>query len=140
MLSRKLMVAGAVAMALGWVSRPAMAQVGRGTTGSVGSQGFGLSPYTNPYLNPYANPYLYNAPSGGVGAAMVFMSSQQAMAQAAQQRAEIAQGRETRRVPSRSSMNVPGGGAARYFGGASGPADRDDARFQRQSRYFRPNG
>lgn len=146
MLTIRTLVIGALMIAGAAAFRPAEAQSGRVTTSSSlsGGPAMGMNPYTNPYLNPYANPYLYNAPRGGVGAAMVFLSAQQAQARAAQQRAEIARERESPRVGPRSPMGVPGGGAARYFGGNLGPVGpmgRDgDARFQGQSRYFRPNG
>lgn len=127
-------------------TRPAEAQWGRmpSSPAATGGRNTAISPYANPFLNPYANPYLYNAPRGGVGAAMVFMSGQQAMAQAAQQRAEAARERESPRGAVRSRMDTPGGGASRYFGGGGGPVgpadEASNSQFQRHNRYFRPNG
>ena len=146
MFMHKVLLIGAMTIGLGWSARPAAAQFARGGSGSstIGTQGFGMSPYASPYLNPYANPYLYAAPKGGVGATMVFLSAQQAQAQAAQQRAQIAREREGPRGIARSPMNIPGAGAARYFGGGSGPVgpadEQADSRFQRHGRYFQPNG
>jgi len=108
----------------------------------------GRNTVMNPYANPYMNPYLYNnAPRGGVGAAMIFMSGQQAISQAAQTRAAASQEREAPRGAGRGRMNTPGAGAARYFGGGvggGGPVGAADegqgSRFLRHDRYFRPNG
>ena len=127
-------------------ARPAVAQWGGATSPAqmAPGQNSGMNPYGNPFMNPYANPYYYNTPKGAMGASMVFMTGQQAMAQAAQQRAMRGQPREAARHAARGAMNQPGGNAARFFGGGSTPAGPMDevpnGRFQRQGRYFRPNG
>jgi hypothetical protein len=137
----------------------AMAQLGRGAAAGIQAPssammpGLYANPYTNPYLNPFLNPYMASftqadprdaalyffvaqQAAGGIGSGQLSgvrpgPASARASATAARPQAEPS--------PVRTS-DIPGAGAAHYFGRSYRPSAGTDRYYNRQGRYYSSRG
>ncbi|HMB04676.1 MAG TPA: hypothetical protein VKP69_13160 [Isosphaeraceae bacterium] len=139
--------------------RGALAQLGRGAAPggpappSAMSPGMYANPYTNPYANPFLNPYL--APftqAGPRDAALYFIAAQQAAGGIgsgqlsgvrpgpASARASAAATHQQAGPGSVRTSDIPGAGAAHFFGRSYRPGAGADRYYNRQGHYYSSRG
>jgi hypothetical protein len=152
--ARRLGLAIAVAC-VAIASRGARAQLGRGAAAAVPAPSSAMTPglYANPYTNPYVNPFLnpYMAPftqAGPRDAALYFFAAQQAAGGIgsgqlsgvrpgpASARALATAARPQAEPSTVRTSDIPGAGAAHYFGRSYRPSAAADRYYNRQGRYY----